>query len=436
MAARRQRDCRAAAATALARVIDGGEALDIPLAEALEQVEARDSGLLQQLCYGTLRHYYRLDGILGRFLDKPLKRRDTDIRMLLLIGLHQLLDLRIPDHAAISTCVEACRSLGKPWATRLVNGILRRSLREADGLTDGLTESQLLGHPDWLLSSFKESWPQHWQQLVAANNQHPPMCLRVNRQHGNRADYLERLEAAGIEAGVCELVADGIRLAQAVDVNSLPGFADGDVSVQDEAAQLAAELLDAQAGERVLDACAAPGGKACHVLERQPQLEELVAMDRDPARLARVEDNLARLQLSAALLCADAAAPPEELTPGSFDRILVDAPCSGSGVIRRHPDIKLLRRPQDLAGLADQQLEILNGLWPLLKPGGRLLYVTCSVLPAENADVVARFLATHDDADSRSIEADWGETSGDGRQLLTTVAGWDGLYYAMLEKAH
>lgn len=434
MSRARNKDCRAAAATTLARVIEGGEALDGPLASALELVDPRDQGLLQQLCYGCLRHYHQLDGILARFLDKPLKRKDTDIQSLLLIGLHQLLHLRIPDHAAISTCVEACRSLKKPWATRLVNGVLRRCLRESDSLMQGLSDSQQLSHPEWLLSQLREAWPQHWQQLVDANNQHPPMCLRSNRQRTTRDEYLAQLQTVGIEAEACALSNAGIRLAQALDVATLPGFSEGVVSVQDEAAQLSAALLDAQPGERILDACAAPGGKACHILESQPALEELVAMDSEPTRLARVEDNLARLELSAAVVCGDASSPPPELEAASFDRILVDAPCSGSGIIRRHPDIKLLRRPEDIPGLADQQLRILTGLWPLLKPGGKLLYVTCSVLPAENAEVVQRFLEQQDDAASVSLDVDWGEAAGQGRQLLSTPDSWDGLFYALLER--
>ncbi len=433
---KRKPDTRAAAAGVLARVIDAGESLDAPLTEALGQVEARDQGLLQQLCYGTLRHYHRLDGIIAGFLDKPLKRRDTDVHALLLIGLHQLLDLRIPDHAALSTCVEACRSLGKPWATRLVNGVLRRCLRERESLESGLSEAQRYSHPEWLLQALQQSWPQHWQQLVAANNEHPPLCLRVNSRHGERADYLQRLQDAGIEASACELPATGVRLARPFDVSALPGFEDGDVSVQDEAAQLAAGLLNAQPGERVLDACAAPGGKACHVLEAQPALAELVAMDSDPARLARVEDNLARLQLAAALISGDAAAPPPELEADSFDRILVDAPCSGSGVIRRHPDIKLLRRAEDIPALAAQQARILGGLWPLLKPGGSLLYVTCSVLPAENAEVVAHFIDRHSDVAVVDLGNTWGEPAGVGRQLLSQADSWDGLFYALLEKTH
>jgi 16S rRNA (cytosine967-C5)-methyltransferase len=427
-------DCRAAAASVLARVIGPGQALDVPLAEAQEAVKPRDRALLQQLCYGTLRQYPRLEGILRQVLAKPLKKKDMDVHALLLLGLHQLLDMRTPDHAAISTAVEACRSLGKPWATRLVNGILRRCLRERDSLEHNLADHERLAHPDWLLALLSESWPTQWQELVAANNENPPMCLRVNRRANDRDSYRERLAAAGIESEDCQLSPDGLRLVTPVDIGQLPGFADGLVSVQDEAAQLAAPLLSPVHDERILDACAAPGGKACHLLEWQPGLAELVAMDKDPARLARVEENLQRLGLDATLVCGDAGEPPPGFTPGSFDRILVDAPCSGTGVIRRHPDIKVLRRPGDIPAFAVQQLRILEGLWPLLRSGGRLLYVTCSVLPEENAACVEGFIEATPDAGLESLELSWGEDAAPGRQLLHRPGGADGLYFASIRK--
>lgn len=427
-------DCRAAAAGALAQVIERGQSLDDPLAQGLARVAPQDRALMRQLCYGTLRHYHRLDGILRQLLERPLKRRDGDIRALLLVGLHQLLDLRTPDHAAISTSVEAARALGKPWATRLVNGVLRRCLRQREALEQALAEHEKLAHPAWLLDSLRTAWPQHWQELVAANNHNPPMCLRVNRRRTTRDTYRDTLSAAGVEALPCALGADGLRLGRAVDVADLPGFAEGLVSVQDEAAQLAAALLSPAPGERLLDACAAPGGKACHLLELQPELAELVAMDSDAGRLARVRENLDRLGLQATVLQGDAGTPPPQLAPGSFDGILVDAPCSGTGVIRRHPDIKVLRRASDIPAFAEQQLGILRGLWPLLRPGGRLLYVTCSVLPAENADCVARFLEETADARLAGPDADWGLDAGPGRQLLTKSDGPDGLYFAVLTR--
>ena len=429
-----KQDCRASAASTLARVIDQGQALDLPLAQALSEISPRDRSLLRQLCYGTLRQYHRLDGILRQLLDRPLKRRDADIRSLLLIGLHQLLDLRTPDHAAISATVDAARTLGKPWATGLVNGVLRRCLRQREALEQALEEHEKLSHPAWLLETLRGAWPNHWQDIVSANNQNPPMCLRVNRRQTTRDAYRESLSAAGIDSLPCALGKDGLRLAHAVDVSELPGFADGLVSVQDEAAQLAAALLSPAPGERILDACAAPGGKACHLLELQPELAELVAMDFDAGRLARVEENLDRLGLQATVLEGDAGNPPPQLAAGSFDCILVDAPCSGSGVIRRHPDIKVLRRASDIPGFVEQQLRILHGLWPLLRPGGRLLYVTCSVLPAENADCVARFLAANADAQAADLHVDWGLDAGPGRQLLSRSDGHDGLYFASLTR--
>jgi len=429
------RDCRAAAARALAAVMVQGASLREPLLQELEQVRDRDRALLQQLCYGSLRSFHRLDAVLAQTLQKKLKKKDADIHALLIVGLYQLLEMRTPDHAAISTAVEACRSLGKPWATGLVNGILRRCSRESTQLLAKLDQCQQLSHPDWLLQALRSAWPDHWQQVVAANNAHPPMCLRVNRRKSSRADYLQSLQESGIDADACRYSEDGIRLANALDVTDLPGFDQGLLSVQDEAAQLAAGLLAPEPGHRLLDACAAPGGKTCHLLESQADLKELVAMDNDPQRLQAVAENLERLELVASLIEGDGRQPPASLEPASFDRILVDAPCSGSGVIRRHPDIKLLRRPQDIAQLAETQVEILAGTWPLLRPGGRLLYATCSVLPEENQQLVERFLAATVDAELLPIQAEWGEERQGTRTLLSAVDGSDGMFYALLGKA-
>ena len=428
-------DCRAAAARVLAAVLNQGTSLNEPLALELGRVAPRDRALLQQLCYGSLRSFHRLDAVLEQTLQKPLKKKDADIRALLVIGLYQLMEMRTPDHAAISTAVEACRALDKPWATGLVNGVLRRCSRESAALLAGLDPAQSLSHPEWLLRELQSAWPDHWQQLVDANNSHPPMCLRVNNRRTSRDEYLEELSAAGIEAASCTHSGDGIRLSSPRDVTELPGFDGGLVSVQDEAAQLAAILLAPMPGDRVLDACAAPGGKTCHLLELQAQLTEVVAMDSDPDRLLRVADNLERLELSAQLLEGDARKPPQALVPASFDRILVDAPCSGSGVIRRHPDIKLLRREQDMAMLAQTQREILQGSWPLLRPGGQLLYATCSIFPVENRDVVDSFIASTEDASLSPITAAWGEDQGGMRTLLSSSSGSDGMFYALINKA-
>ena len=426
-------DTRAAAARVLCQVLEGNS-LNQALSPALEQVDPRDRGLLQQLCYGSLRQAPRLQAILKQLLDKPLRDKDLDIQGLLLCGLYQLEETRIPDHAAVSATVAATQALKKPWAKGLSNAVLRRFLRDRDALMEGLGESSRAAHPRWLYKALKREWPEQADAVIQCNNTQPPMTLRVNSAKTSREDYLQQLADAGIDARPGQLSSEAIYLASPMDVNDLPGFAQGWVSVQDEAAQMAAELLDAKAGERILDACAAPGGKTCHILERQPDLGEMIAMDLDPLRLARVEENLERLELQAALLAGDAANPPEQLAPESFDAILVDAPCSASGVIRRHPDVKLLRRREDIAALGDPQLDILQGLWPLLKPGGRLLYATCSVLIAENREVIRRF-ADNDTVNVIPMTAGWGENCDPGQQLLPSQDGPDGLYYCMLQKS-
>ncbi len=428
-------DCRAAAARALAAVCSDGQSLGRALARCERDVLPRDRALLRELCYGTLRQHPRLDALIQPLLQKPFKPKDDDLRQLLLVGAYQLFHSRIPDHAALAATVEATRTLGKGWASGLTNGVLRNLQRRYAQLVDKLPPAARDAHPDWLWRQLRAAWPEQADAIVAAGNDYPPMCLRANLRHGSRDDYLNALRAAGIEASPCKLASEGLRLAQAVDVDQLPGFADGHVSVQDEAAQLAARLLDPQPGERILDACAAPGGKTGHLLELQPQLAELIALDSDAERLERVADNLRRLQLDAQLLLGDAATPGDWFDGRPFDRILLDAPCSGTGVIRRHPDIKVLRSAADIDALAQLQGELLRALWPLLKPGGTLLYVTCSILPAENRDVVAAFLAETTDAVNAPIEAGWGIAQSVGRQLLPTPDGCDGFYYARIRKA-
>ena len=426
-------DPRAAAAQVIAEVL-AGKSLNQALPPTLAQVAERERGLLQQLCYGSLRHTPRLEALLAQLLNKPLKDKDRDIQGLLLCGLYQLESTRIPDHAAVSSTVAAVKILKKSWARGMTNAVLRRFLREREALQSALPAAAAASHPQWLYQLMLEQWPSQASDIMAANNLQPPMTLRINTGRVNRSDYLEKLAQQGIDASPGSLCEQAIYLATPCDVAELPGFADGDVSVQDEAAQLAAGLLQAAPGDRVLDACSAPGGKACHILELQPQLTELVAMDADPLRLEKVSQNLQRLQLSATVLSGDACTPPPTLQAASFDRILVDAPCSATGVIRRHPDVKLLRRPGDIGPMADTQRQILAGLWPLLKPGGSLLYATCSVLAEENSEVVSRFLSQCPDASNLTLAQKWGEPAGCGRQLLPSAAGSDGLFYALLHK--
>lgn len=427
-------DCRAAAAKVLAQVM-AGQSLAQALPPMLERVPPRDRPLLQQLCYGTSRNYHRLQSLLRQLLTKPLKDKDRDIQGLLLVGLYQLDDTRIPDHAAVAATVEATRSLKKPWAKSLSNAILRRYLRERESLATQLTDAQRASHPNWLHKAIYQQWPEQAAQIIAANNSQPPMVLRVNGLRGNRTAYLAQLAQSGIKARPGLLSEQAIYLDEPQDVATLPGFEQGLVSVQDEAAQLAASLLGARSGEQILDACAAPGGKTCHILELEPAVKELYAADVEQDRLQRVSENLLRLNLDAHLLTMDCAKPDDRLTAATFDRILVDAPCSASGVIRRHPDIKLLRRADDIQSFADQQIAIMRGLWPLLKPGGTLLYVTCSILHPENDALVQAFLAETNDANLQAIDGEWGTATATGRQLLPAILGTDGLFFSRLQKS-
>jgi len=427
------RDVRAAAAVVIGAVL-GGRSLDRVLPQQLDRVAPTDRGLLQQLCYGTLREGPRLQALLRRLLDKPLREKDTDLQGLLLCGLYQLDHTRIPDHAAVAATVDATGVLKKHWARGMANAVLRRYLRERELLLPLLDAAAAASHPAWLFDRIAAQWPRHAAAIIEANNQPPLMTLRVNRHKVSRDAYRDKLARQGLEARAGHLGPDSLVLARPVDVRELPGFDAGEVSVQDEAAQLAAPLLAAGRGERVLDACAAPGGKTCHILELQPQLAELVAMDVDGARLQKVAENLQRLGLQATLVNGDAADPQSPLTPSSFDRILLDAPCSGSGVIRRHPDIKWLRRESDVDQFATLQGRLLDGVWPLLKPGGTLVYATCSIFPEENNAVVQDFLARERTAELDNPEVHWGERLDCGRQLLPTPAGTDGLFYARLRK--
>jgi 16S rRNA (cytosine967-C5)-methyltransferase len=413
-----------------------GNSLSTLIPQQLSGIEdQRDRALAQELSYGTLRYYPRLNALLDHLLEKPLKSRDRDVMALLLIGCYQLLYLRVADHAAVNETAGAAKVLGKRWAVGLVNGVLRRLQREQTHLLARLEtrEEAHYAMPGWLLSALRERWPENWQQQCTELNARPPMTLRVNLSRVSREAYLGQLDEAGIEAGVHPMVASGVDLAIPLDVESLPGFNSGDVSVQDAAAQLAAGLLDLAPGQQVLDACAAPGGKSGHLLETQPGIR-LTAMDLDADRLQRVEENLARLGMQAELVVGDAAEPSGEWSTRRYQRILLDVPCSATGVIRRHPDIKLLRRESDIAELARLQRRILKHIWPLLEPGGLMLYATCSLLAAENEHQLDWFLVEQPDARERPIGATWGEARSVGRQIAPGESGMDGFYYALLEK--
>lgn len=427
---------RLAAARALAAVLNGKASLGGSLPPLLDKVEPRDRALAQDLAFGTARWQPRLSALAERLLQKPFKATDKDVEALLLVGLYQLFHTRIPAHAALGETVGCVYKLKKPWAKGLLNAVLRNAQRQGASILDELARDPMVrtAHPRWLQKALKAAWPEHWEAICAANNAHPPLILRVNRRHGSRDAYLDELAAAGIAAEACRYSRDGIRLAEARDVKTLPGFAEGRVSVQDEAAQLAADLLELAPGQRVLDACCAPGGKTCHLLEAEPGLAEVVAVDLEESRLVRVRENLQRLGLDARLIAADGRDTASWWDGKPFQRILLDAPCSATGVIRRHPDIKLTRQEADIAALAQLQGELLDALWPTLDVGGVLLYATCSTLPRENSENIAAFLARTPGARELDIPGPYGLKQPHGRQLLAQEDGHDGFYYAKLIK--
>ncbi|NIP73534.1 MAG: 16S rRNA (cytosine(967)-C(5))-methyltransferase RsmB [Gammaproteobacteria bacterium] len=427
---------RAVAARVVARVVEQGRSLDAALDAARARVPGAERALLHELAYGTLRWHPRLDALARRLLRRPLKPGDRDVHALVLVGLYQLAYLRVPAYAAVAQTVDGARALGKAWAAGLVNGVLRTFQREADALGAAVDRDPAvaLAHPPWLLDALWADWPQHWRAVAEANSRRAPMTLRVNLQVLTREAYARALTSAGLACDEVESVASALSLRAPVDVNRLPGFAAGQVSVQDAGAQLAAWLLPVAPGMRVLDACAAPGGKAAHLLERYPRMGELTALDIDEARLQRVGEALQRLGLEARLRVGDAAGPEHWWGGRPYDRILVDAPCTATGVIRRHPDIKVLRRPEDVENLALRQAAILDALWPLLAPGGILLYATCSVLDRENAQQVSRFVQAHPDAREMELDGGWGRACRFGRQILPGDGDMDGFYYARLEK--
>lgn len=435
-------EIRAQAAQSLVQVLHG-KSLDTVLMNRHDSAQER--GLLRTLCYGSIRWYWRLNAVLEKLSAQPLKELDDEVRALALIGLFQLLHTDIAAHAAVAETVEAARKLKLNRATGFLNAILRRCQRETSAISADIDQdiATRTAHPNWLVNRLQMDWPERVESILDANNAHPPFWIRVNRLHISREEYANKLAAAGIASTVSAYAPDALLLSHAIDVDDLPGFSAGWASVQDCAAQLAAYFLEAKAGERVLDACAAPGGKTCHVLEMQPELKEMVAIDVAENRLRRVHSNLKRLGLNATLITGDASDPQSWWNGAAFDRILLDVPCSATGVIRRHPDIKLLRRDTDIERLAHEQLHLISQLWPLLKPGGRLVYASCSMLKAENTDVIAAFLARHSDATdcTQSITKNYSldtidprSSAGPGLVIPVGTGDMDGFFYACLDK--
>ena len=428
-------DVRALAAQTLAAVAFDGASLREVLAPAQPRLrDPRDRALLTALVNEGARWWLRFNAALDELLERPLRTREPALHALLVLGLAQIEILGLPQHAAVAATVEAARALGRAPFAHLVNAVLRRWLRERDTFNARLDEDPVTrrAFPRWLIDAIASDWPQQVDALLDAGNASSPPMLRVNRRRATHEVAIELLRAQGVETIAHPWLRDALVLEHHADVARLPVFREGGVSVQDGAAQLAADLLDARDGMRVLDACAAPGGKACHLLERADV--SLLALERDPRRTARIRENLQRLGLQCEWRIGDAGEPATWRDEQPFDRILLDAPCSATGVIRRHPDIKLHRRAADIAALAREQSRLLRALWPSLKPGGRLLYATCSLLRAENEGVLDAFLREQTNAEPMQFALDFGHVAGAGRQILPGESGLDGMYYAAIRK--
>lgn len=418
---------RSIAATAISQVLDNGQSLSTVLPDLQRNINDKDKALLQEICFGVLRYLPKLEWFISQLMEKPLTGKQRTLHYLIMVGIYQLLYTRIPPHAALAETVNGAVALKKPQLKGLINGVLRSFQRQQVQLEERIANntSQYL-HPSWLLKRLQNAYPNDWQSIIEANNQRPPMWLRVNSQHHTAAQYLNLLEQSEITAHLHPLHPSAIRLDEPTAVSRLPGFEAGWSTVQDVSAQGCAELLEPQDGESILDLCAAPGGKTTHILELAPKAS-VFAVDIDDNRLKRVKKNLIRLKQHAVVIQGDGTQPEKWAKGQQFDRILLDAPCSATGVIRRHPDIKWLRRDSDINELAQLQAQIFEAIWPYLKPGGTLLYATCSIMPEENGKQIQNFLSKHTDASlNDGTEA--------GLQILPSPDGGDGFFYARIIK--
>lgn len=421
---------RSHAAQAIGQVLDRGQSLSTVLPILQKNISDKDRSLLQELCFGTLRVLPQLEWCIQQLMAKPMVGKQRTLHYLLMVGLYQLIYTRIPAHAILAETVEGAVALKRPQLKGLINGVLRQFQRQQEELlTRAANNENRYMHPSWLLKRIQQAYPAQWEQIIDANNQKPPMWLRVNQLHHTREDYLQLMQQVGLEAEPHKIYQDALRLMTPCAVKDLPGFSHGWVTVQDASAQGCVALLDPQNGEQILDLCAAPGGKTTHILEAAPKAQ-VMAVDIDEQRLQRVKENLQRLQLQAEVRQGDGCQPEQWCGAQQFDRILLDAPCSATGVIRRHPDIKWLRRDSDINELASLQQQILQAIWPHLKSGGVLLYSTCSILPQENSQQITTFLQQH--ADAKLSET--GNVALPGKQNLPHPEDGDGFFYAKLIK--
>ncbi len=416
-------------------VVYDGRSLSNVTPPALAGLEdERDRAFVQACVYGALRRYYSLRARLDTLLERPLKSKDADIEALLIGGLFQISHMGVAAHAAVSASVDSAREMRKAWACPLVNAVLRNALRGNPPVEDTADEAVRFEHPQWMIDRFRRDWPDDWMSILHVNNTQAAMTLRVNQKRTSVENYMSMLAQAGIGAARTVYSPVGVSLVDPVPVSALPEFDAGWVSVQDEAAQLAAQLILSEQARHILDACAAPGGKTCHILESVKTDVHLVAVDISADRMQRVEGNLKRLGLHGITEVADVGAPDDWWDGELYDRIVLDAPCTATGVVRRHPDVRLHRRPDDIDTHAAEQCRLLAALWPLLAGDGRLLYATCSIIPAENDEVVGVLLEDHSDAQIATPSVTWGRPTRYGRQILPGEGGMDGFYYALLSK--
>lgn len=424
---------RARAAQAVFQVAHRGASLDGVVNELAGGLKEEDRSLLRELSFGSLRWFWRCKGVVDQLVRQPLKKRDGIVEAVMVVGVYQLEHMRLPSRAVIHSTVEACAALNRPGLKGLVNGVLRNFQRNGSALIAALPECARDAHPSWLWEAIAREWPAHAPAIIDANNTRPPMTLRVNTRLVSVAEYLEALRKQGIQAQVPEHVPTAVTLDKPVKVDRLPGFDQGRVSVQDASAQLLPSLLSPARGDRILDACAAPGGKLTHLLEAFPDCE-IQAIELDPSRARRINENLERLRFEARTTVADAADTEAWWDGRGFDIVVLDVPCSGTGVIRRHPDIKVLRRESDIPQFARAQRHLLDRLWRVVAPGGCLVYVSCSILSEENQDQVADFLERTPSARERPVSLPTGEVLQRGCQMLPSPGSGDGFYYAMLGK--
>lgn len=421
---------RSMAAQAVEQVVEQGQSLSNVLPPLQQKVSDKDKALLQELCFGVLRTLPQLEWLINKLMSRPMTGKQRTVHYLIMMGFYQLLHTRIPPHAALAETVEGAITIKRPQLKGLINGVLRQFQRQQEELLAEFARSDArFLHPSWLLKRLQKAYPGQWESIVDANNLRPPMWLRVNRTHHTRDEWLALLEETGLKGYTHPDYPDAVRLETPAPVHALPGFEKGWVTVQDASAQGCVTFLSPQNGEHILDLCAAPGGKTTHILEAAPEADVL-AVDVDEQRLSRVYDNLKRLGMKATVKQGDGRYPKQWCGEQIFDRILLDAPCSATGVIRRHPDIKWLRRDRDVAELATLQAEILDAVWPHLKSGGTLVYATCSVLPEENCQQVSAFLQRTPDA----ALSETGTPDQPGLQKLPGAEEGDGFFYAKLIK--